>query len=466
LILDPLSPQERICALLVDSINNGRKAKIQQFLDSYLSKRALEEKPLQDHLSLLQKVHDQSGGVDVMKVERPEPNPFVIRVKSRSGEHWARVFLFLDKIEANRIATFGFIPLLDPSGYEELPWSEKSSRGADGSVEIEKHVKRAGEKDIFSGVVLVSAKNKTMTSMAVGFANQSFNIPNRIDTKFNIGSIDKMFTSLSIAQLAHSGKLSLQDKLADFLPNYPNRHAAERITVYHLLTHSAGLGNLFERPKYDNRKKYGISSDFLPVFADEPLLFEPGSKSSYSNEGYIVLGAIIEELSGENYHDYVRKHIHDPAGMIETGPYALDETVPNVATGYMRYEDDPFGLEPRHPNHMFLGWRGNACGGGYSTAPDLLRFATTLRSYKLVTKNLTDEFTTPHGQMRNYGLGFEVETINGKRVIGHTGGGPNSGINCALKIFWDEPYTVIVMGNYDAPAAQDLASDISNFLAA
>jgi beta-lactamase family protein len=122
-------------------------------------------------------------------------------------------------------------------------------------------------------------------------------------------------------------------------------------------------------------------------------------------------------------------------------------------------------LDPRHPNYMFLGWRGNACGGGYSTAPDILRFANALKTYKIVGPQFTKEFTKQQGKMRNYGLGFEVEEFNGKRVVGHTGGGPNSGVNCALKIFWDQDETVIVLGNYDAPAAQDLASDIAMFLA-
>ena len=449
---------------LVNAINTGEIEQQRRFLESHISENGRRERALGDSLSLLQKAFKQSGGVEVNQIERNEPNPFVFYVASKHGDHWTRIFLFMDKTEADKINEFGFLPLRDPLAAKELPWPGKRSNVDQSKKEIEKHVERAGRKDTFSGVVLIAEASKPIVNIAKGYADKAFNVTNKPDTKFNIGSMNKMFTALSIAQLIGKNKLSTDDTLNDIIPGAHKSQAAKSITIYHLLSHQAGLGGLFERPKYDKRLRYLTNTDLLPIFADQPLLFEPGSRSMYSNEGYIVLGAIIEKVTGENYHDYVRKNIADPSGMSNTGPFALDESTSNLAIGYMQYENDPFGLDPRHPNYMFLGWRGNACGGGYSTAPDLLNFASAIKSHKIVGKDLTEQFVNRQGSMRNYGLGFEVEDYNGRKVVGHTGGGPNSGVNCALKIFWDTDQTVIVLGNYDAPAAQDLASDITKFL--
>jgi len=277
--------------------------------------------------------------------------------------------------------------------------------------------------------------------------------------------MNKMFTSVTLAQIAASGRLSFQDRLTDVLPDYPNQLAASKITIDHLLSHRAGLGMLFNSPLYDRQKRYKNHTELMSVFADNPPLFEPGTKYSYSNEGFIVLGAVIEKVSGQDYHDFVREHVFKPADMCDTDAYSLDEVTQNLAVGYMRYEDDPFGLEPRRPNFMFLGWRGNACGGGYSTATDLLKFSRALRGYKLLNRDLTEMITTEQGLMVGYGYGFEVQSINGNSVRGHSGGGANSGINTDFGIFWDKGYNVVVLSNYDAPMAQELHQKICKLLA-
>jgi len=328
----------------------------------------------------LGKAFQQSGGVEVRQIERSESNPFVFYVASIRGDHWSRIYLFMDKVELGKIMEFGFLPVRDPLAARELPWPGKRSSDDQTSIEIGKHVSRASAKNAFSGVVLVAGGSMPIVNLATGYAEKSFNVNNKPDTKFNIGSMNKMFTSISIAQLIERDKLSLDVHLGEIIPGYPNNEAARSVTVRQLLSHEAGLGGLFERPKYDRRVRYCTNMELLPVFADEPLLFEPGSRAMYSNEGYIVLGAIIEEMTGENYHDYVRENITKPLDMVDTGPFALDESTSNLAVGYMQFDDDPFGLEARHPNYMFLGWRGNACGGGYSTAPDLLKFANASRA--------------------------------------------------------------------------------------
>ena len=243
-----------------------------------------------------------------------------------------------------------------------------------------------------------------------------------------------------------------------------NARLLAKVTIAHLLSHTAGMGMFWEWPRYDSRRKYRDHAELLSVFADRPLSFEPGTVSSYSNEGFLVLGAVIEKISGQNHLDYVCDNVFRPSGMSDTDSYALDEAVPNLAVGYLRYDDDPFAMEPRRPNQILLGWRGKACGGGYSTAPDLLKFSRVLRGYKLLDKDMTETITSRKGLMPGYGYGFAHQMMNGRSVPGHGGGGSGSGVNSDFGIFRDNGYTVVVLSNYDAPVAQDLRQKICEFL--
>jgi CubicO group peptidase (beta-lactamase class C family) len=186
-----------------------------------------------------------------------------------------------------------------------------------------------------------------------------------------------------------------------------------------------------------------------------------------------VLGAIVERVSGQSYFDYVREHIYKPAGMTDSDSYELTEVVPNLAIGYARFQDDPLGVDPRRSNVAFLPWRGSPAGGGYASAPDLLKFARALRAHKLVGAQMTELITGAKVAMTGsprangkYGYGFASEVLaGGKEIRGHSGGGANSGVNSSLQMFWDGSYTVVVAGNYDAPAAENLAHKICDFLA-
>ncbi|MGZ7079041.1 MAG: serine hydrolase domain-containing protein, partial [Thermoanaerobaculia bacterium] len=174
---------------------------------------------------------------------------------------------------------------------------------------IANYAQQLSDTDRFSGVVLVARDGKTLLNRAWGLADVASKTANTIDTKFNIGSINKVFTKLAIGQLAQAGKLSVDDTIRKHLPDFPSP-VADRITISQLLTMKSGLGDIFG-PKYDAAPPSRLRelSDFLPLFVNEPLAFEPGTSQAYSNGGYIVLGLIIERISGEKYRDYVQKHI-------------------------------------------------------------------------------------------------------------------------------------------------------------
>jgi CubicO group peptidase (beta-lactamase class C family) len=447
---------------LIQAINDGDSAARSAFVAQHVSDAALEEISVADRAAWLARVSDQSGGIQV--VQASGSNPLEIIVKTRRGNHWARIYAFSDPRQRDRLGDYGAVPITDPAVERADRWPERPLPEAQLVREIGRHVAAAAERDEFSGVVLVCRGSRIIFHHAYGLADRGWRIPNRLDTKFNLASMNKMFTAVAIAQLIEAGKLRFEDSLGAILPDYPNE-AARAITIAQLLSHSAGLGMLFDRHGFDPRHRYRESRDYFPLFAAQPLLFPPGSRSSYSNEGFVVLGAVIEKLTGMNYFDYVRGRIFLPLGMRNTDSYAIDDVVPNLAVGYARFEDDPLAIGPRRPNWIFLQWKGSAAGGGYSTTGDLLKFVQGLRNGRLVRRGLVDTLLAPHSQGGWYGYGFMVRNVGGKEIRGHGGGGPGSGIGSELGWFLDGSYIAIVLGNYDFPGASAIYDKLMRLLA-
>jgi CubicO group peptidase (beta-lactamase class C family) len=459
----PDTPVGKLGRTLIEVINSGDSAARTAFLVGGVSDAALEEISTAERAIWLARVAEQSGGLEVLAATGSQP--LEILVKTRRGDHWARIYAFTDPRQPDRLGEYGAVPARDPAIERTDHGPQRRLSEVEVVREISRRVEAAARRDEFSGVVLVAKGERTIFHRAYGLADRSWGIPNRLDTRFNLASMNKMFTAVAVAQLLEAGKLHLDDTLGTILPDYPNKAAARTITIAHLLSHTAGLRMLFDRPGFDRRKRYRTSSDYFPLFAAEPLLFEPGTASAYSNEGFVVLGAIVEQLTGSNYFDYVRERIFDPSGMSHTDSYAIDDVVPNLAVGYARYEDDPLGIGPRRPNWIFLQWKGSAAGGGYSTTGDLLKFVRGLRHNRLLRGGLADTLLAPHAPGNWYGYGFQVQEVSGKQVRGHGGGGPGSGISSELGWFLDGSYVVIVLGNYDMPGASAIYQKLVGFLA-
>src|SRR2546423_11985640 len=187
-----------------------------------------------------------------------------------------------------------------------------------------------------SGVVLVAKNGVTVASKAAGIADKATNAPIDLNTKFNLGSMNKMFTAIAIAQLAQAGKLSFTDTVGKHLPDYPNKEVADKVTIHQLLTHTSGLGMYFGEKFKEQREKLVTVAAHLPLFAADPLAFPPGEKFQYSNAGYMLLGAIIEKVAGQDYYSYVQEHIYKPAGMNDTGFYDPAQENSNLAGGYTK----------------------------------------------------------------------------------------------------------------------------------
>lgn len=312
-----------------------------------------------------------------------------------------------------------------------------------------------------SGAVLVARDGVTIASKAAGIANQATGAPIALNTKFNLGSMNKMFTAVAIAQLVQAGRLSFGDTISKHLPDYPNKEVADKVTIHQLLTHTSGMGLYWNEKFMAQREKLLTVEAHLPLFASDPLSFPPGEKFQYSNSGYMVLGAIIEKVSGQDYYSYVQDHIYKPAGMSDTGFYEPGKEIPNLAIGYSTMSDDGKPLEAPRDNTNIREIKGGPAGGGYSTVEDMVKFHLALRSYKLLNQEHTVLVTTgkvdgPGGS--RYGYGFGDSTPGGKHIVGHNGGA--QGIAANFEMYPELGYTVVLLMNTDPPATRPVVKGI------
>ena len=308
-----------------------------------------------------------------------------------------------------------------------------------------------GTTEQFAGAVLIAKDGTPVFMSAYGLVSRSPDMPNQIDTKFNLGSMDKMFTAIAILQLFEQGRLSLDGRISDYWPDYPNQEVARKVTIHQLLVHTSGLGDCFEGDFFNTPKdQLRTLEGYLPLFVDDPLRFEPGTQFAYSNEGYIVLGVIIEQVSGQSYWNFVKENIFQPSGMSDTHAYELDAEVLNRAIGYTTQDAQGNETGALADNTPLMPIKGTSAGGGYSTVEDLLNFSNALLGYRLLSPESTELLLAGKVEIREdykYAYGFFDRVISGQRVVGHGGGAP--GVCTSMEMYLDSGYTIIVLSNSD-----------------
>jgi CubicO group peptidase (beta-lactamase class C family) len=409
-----------------------------------------------DALNQLAALADQTRGIDGPEVEVAGDEVTVRGVAALTEQPVA----FRVRVEATppfRVQSLSPARATPPTDAPGRRMSDEALAG-----EVDRYVHKLAAADAFSGVVLIAVGDQPVLVTAVGQASREFEVPNRPDTRFNLGSVTKTFTAVSVLQLAERGKLSLDDPLSKYLPDVPGAESADRITIRQLLTHTSGLGdhvNAMARDPF--RTRYRTVGSMLELVRGVPPMFEPGSRWRYSNSGYLVLGAVIEKASGRDYYDYVRENVFARAGMGDTDFDELDRVNHGRATGYTK---EFRAGRPLFRNNQFdLFVRGGPEGGAYSTAHDLLRFARALRGGKLLSPRLVDEALSakPGLGSPGYGYGFEVE--EGGRVVGH--GGSFVGAQTKLDLFPTGDYTAVVLSNLSQAARPVVAKVRSLVLA-
>jgi D-alanyl-D-alanine carboxypeptidase len=430
------------------AFNTGNRATLVQFLEK---SRPSSASKVDEEIEF----RERTGGFEFKKMEESTATKATAILKEHGSDQFARIIVEVDATPAHSITKFGLEAIPAPAEFA-LPRLSESDAIAGLTAMLEK----SAAADQFSGAALVAHDGKAIFAQAYGMADREKKVPNKLDTQFRIGSMNKMFTAVAILQLAQAGKLQLSDPVVKFLPDYANKDLASKVTIHHLLTHTGGTGDFFG-PEFDaHRLELKTLNDYVKLYEKRGLQFEPGSKWEYSNYGFLLLGVVIEKVSGRSYYDYVREHVFKPAGMNLTDSLPENEVVAGRSVGYMR--DRPNA--PWTPNTDKLPFRGTSAGGGYSTVEDFLRFANALESHKLLdaehTKLLiTGKVDTPRGSQ--YAYGFMAEQ-SGMRCFGHGGGAP--GMNGDLGICPESGYVIVVLANMDPPAAQRVADFVGNRL--
>lgn len=264
---------------------------------------------------------------------------------------------------------------------------------------------------LFTGSVLVAERGKVIYKKSFGLAERRWNIFNQTNTKFKIGSLTKQFTAMMVLQLVQEGKINLQGSVSDYLGFYP-KTSGKKIKIHHLLCHSGGIPNLsVYYPDWFSDKwlKEYETRDFIALFSGLPLEFEPGTRFSYSNEGYFLLGTIIEKVTGKSFETVLREKILNPLGMKASGFFDEYTVVPGLATGYeywnFRFANTGYSSATIH--------KGN--GGMYSTIEDLFKWDQALYTGKLLSQKYLDLMFQPQMNMRygvDYGYGWVLRETN------------------------------------------------------
>jgi CubicO group peptidase (beta-lactamase class C family) len=317
------------------------------------------------------------------------------------------------------------------------------------SAEADAILKPYVDANAFTGTVLVARKGDVLFEKAYGLANREWNVPNTIDTRFRIGSITKQFTAAAVLQLAEQGKLSIDDPVSKYYADAPASWS--KITLRNLLNHTSGIPDFTRLPDYETF----MPDDSTPLgivqrVRDKPLDFPPGTKFAYDNTGYIVLGYVIEKVSGQSYADYIQRHIFEPLGMKDSGYDTRGPIIPHRAEGY----------------YWKAGWRRPpyismtlpfAAGGLYSTVGDLLIWDQALYTNKLLRAESLRQMFTP--ALDDYGFGWVITKDRGHRFIWHNG--EVNGFHSMISRYTDDHLTIIVLSNDQVAPAERMASDLA-----
>ena len=448
----PDTPAGRRIQALLKAFEAGSPEAIRAFIAANFSEAALKEAPLDQRTQRLSGMAKQIGPLDFQKMLTGGEDRASFLARAKNSGDWLEVGLQLDPAPPHGIRGLRF----EQTGPDAV---RETRKGSDDEVAAaaDAHLRQLAETGAFSGVVLIARNGTPFFQKAYGMADRAFGTANRTDTRFNLGSINKTFTQTAIAQLAEKGRLSLSDTIRKHLPDYPSA-AADKITIAQLLTMTSGLGDFFGE-KFDATPKSRIRTlqDYLGLFASDPLLFEPGTSRRYSNAGYVVLGLIIEKITGKTYYDYVRENIYVPAAMTSSDSFMQDAVVENRAVGYTSEDAGGKRLPEPRVNVYELPARGSSAGGGYSTAGDLLRFDIAMRSGKLLSPAWTAWYYSDLSAPPSSGAPGKLR--GGKGVAGGT-----AGVNCVLEMDLDTGYTVVVMSNLDPPSAEKVAKTLRQWL--
>lgn len=317
-------------------------------------------------------------------------------------------------------------------------------------------IKAAMQQRHIPGLSVAVVRNgKPVFMKGYGLANVELAVPATKDTLYQLASVTKQFTAAATLMLVQEGKLALDEKIPTYLPDLPA--AWKNVTVRHLLTHTSGIKSYTSIPAFVMNMRLDFTrAQIIKYAADAPIEFAPGTKWNYNNTGYFLLGMLIEKASGKSYNDFLSERIFQPLGMTHTRLNSMEAILPNRASGYTAGNPlkNALFVPPGQPF---------AAGALVSTVEDMTKWDAALASDRLLPVRVREQMWTPvkltDGKTAPYGFGWAVGKINGKRVVGHSGGIP--GFSTHTERYLDDKLTVIVLCNLDGGNAEDIASKIA-----
>ena len=398
-------------------------------------------------------LYRMTGRITPVRFESRSPNDATVLLSAEYGDGFWQVRVIMDPADPMKVAdlTQQLVDRPPEFAIPRVPRAELERLMA-------RRLAREVAADRFAGTIIVQRHGRVIYQSASGLADRSGGVPVTMDTKFRIGSANKMFTAIGVLQLVEQGRVSLDAPVGAYLRDYPNAELARTVTIRQLLSHTGGAGDIFT-PEYEARRlEVRALADYVTLFGNRAPDTSAEGRNAYANYGFILLGRIIEAVSGEDYYDYVQQHIFEPAGMTDTGSLPEDVAVANRSRGYTRGRDGTLA-----DNASTLPYRGTAAGGGYTTAADLIRFADAIRSGRLLSNAMLAQATSPQRPDGWYGFGFWVEGQGPTRRWGHGGGAP--GMNAAFRVYPELDAVVVALANLNPLAAGHQAEYYANRMA-
>jgi D-alanyl-D-alanine carboxypeptidase len=425
----------------LEAFNSGDRTRLGEYLKTNFPSTNLDGQ---------MNFRERTGGLELRSLEQASATSLTGLVQERASDQFGRFTIVVEADEPYKIVRFPINAIPRPPEFAVARMSEAELIAA-LRIQLEKDA----AADRFAGTALLAKNGKVLFSEAYGLADRENKVANKLETRFRIGSMNKMFTAVAVLQLVQAGKVKLTDTVGKYIPDYPNQELATKVTIHHLLTHTGATGDIFG-PEFDaHRLELRTLNDYVALYGKRALAFEPGSRWVYSNYGMLLAGVVIEKASGQTYYDYVAEHIYKPAGMTRSGSEPESQSVADRSVGYMRKQ----GTSGWTPNTDTLPYRGTSAGGGYSTVVDLLKFAGALMDHKLLDAEHTDLVITGKvdtGNGSKYAYGFEDGRKDGVGAVGHSGGAP--GMSGDLRIYPRAGYVVAVLSNLDPPAAPQISA--------
>jgi len=466
----PKTPAGTRAQEIVELLNGTSLYELGDYINDQYAPDFRDAFPVAAHKGIFQTTKTMFDKVKVVDITKSTPSEISIVLKSEIKDAWLNLVLRVEPDEPHRIISMGFKPGSRPDsskiGAEQPQTEQKESKDRSGKEEkisftnleeLHQYLLKQTKENKFSGTVLIAKDGNPIFQKAYGYASKTFRVLNTMDTKYNIGSISKIFTTVAVAQLMEKEKLSIDDPIGKYLDIFP-REIANKVTIRHLLNMRSGWGDYWENEYFLSHKdRLRTVSDYMKFIKDIPLDFEPGTNFQHSNTGFEVAGAIIEVVSGMDYFDYIKKNIFEPSRMSNTDTYHRDSYVENLAVGYTNMNrNDPEGKGYKWNNAYMLSPRGTPAGGAYSTVEDLLKFDTALRSHKLLKSNYTQYLLSRFQGSPSTPFVLPKKT---SRVVG---GAP--GVSAFWGMDFQSSYSIIVLSNYDLPVATEVAEEIIRML--